>query len=269
LHWREATNSVLNDLVGKKHLGLVSDVDGTLSPIVDRPDEARVSARNLDLLAELSDELALVALISGRAVEDLRLRVGLPRIIYVGNHGLERWEEGRTEHAAEALAFQPAVQAALKELKSLKSPGINLEDKGITISLHYRQSPAPDEFFEEHEALLKGIAAGHDLTLSLGRKVFEFKPPVQIDKGSAFRQLVEEFKLDGAIYLGDDATDVAALKATRALREEGICEAWGVGVQSDEVPAELEATADFLALGVVDVEDFLDWLLKARRASST
>lgn len=269
MHWKRATDSVLNNLVTKTRLGLISDVDGTLSPIVDQPDKAHVTAHNLDLLAGLSADLTLVALISGRAAEDLRQRVGLPGIIYVGNHGLERWEGGRTAYQAEALAFQPAMQEALKELQALKSPGINMEDKGITISLHYRQSPESESFAREHEALLEKIAAGHGLILSKGRKVFEFKPPLQIDKGSAFRQLVDEAKLDGAIYIGDDTTDVAALVAAKEMREEGICEAWGIGVQSEEAPAEVEETADLLALGVADVEDFLDWLLNARRASST
>ena len=269
MHWKEATDNVLNRLVAKTRLGLISDVDGTLSPIVDQPDKAHVTARNLDLLAELSDDLALVALISGRAAEDLRQRVGLPGIIYVGNHGLERWVGGKTKYQAEALVFLPALQAALKELQSIKSSGVFIEDKGITISLHYRQSPAPEQFIKKNESFLVEIATRYGLKLSSGRKVFEFKPPIQFDKGSAFRQLVDEAKLDGAIYLGDDTTDVTALSAAKEMREEGICEAWGISVQSVEAPAEVEATADLWALGVPDVEDFLDWLLNARRASST
>lgn len=269
MHWREATESGLNGLLGKRRLGLISDVDGTLSPIVARPEDARVTARNLELLAKLADELTLVALISGRGAEDVKQLVDLPGIIYVGNHGLERWKDGETTFAGEALAFKPAVLAALNELKSLKSAGINLEDKGITVSLHYRQSPTPEEFVQEQKTFLESIASKHGLTLSQGRKVFEFKPPVQLDKGSALRQLVEESNLDAVIYLGDDTTDVAALKAARKLRETGSVEAWGIGVQSDEVPTEVEATADLLASGVADVEDFLGWLLMARKASST
>ena len=269
MHWREGTGDILIGLAGKQRLGVISDVDGTLSPIVDQPDAARVSARNLELLSKLLNEVALVALISGRAVNELEQIVGLPGLIYVGNHGLERMLNGERAIAEEALVFEAALRSAREDLKSLKSEGVYLEDKGISLSLHYRQSRSPDSFAREQEARLAGIADKHGLRLSQGRKVFEFKPPVEIDKGSAFRQLVEEFELDAAIYIGDDTTDVAALISARKLREAGSIEAWGIGVQSEEVPAEVEAEADFLASGVADVEEFLDWLLAARKASST
>lgn len=270
-HWRETIEHLLLPLAGKERFGLISDVDGTLSPIVENPDEARVSPHILKLLADLAEELSLVALVSGRRVEDLSQRVGLPNVVYVGNHGLERWVEGRIETNAEAQAFLPALQAAKEDLLSIEKEeeGVFLEDKGITFSLHYRQNPSPENFVLERRATLETVAARHGLLLSMGRKVFEFKPPVQIDKGSAFRQLVAEAELEAAIYLGDDNTDTAALNAARQLREEGICEAWGIGVQADEESEEVEATADFLAAGVSDVEAFLGWLLKARKASST
>ena len=259
----------MRPLVGKARFGLVSDVDGTLSPIVENPDEARVSPRNLELLADLADELALVALISGRKAEDVSRRVGLPNIAYVGNHGLERWVKGKVELHAEAQAFLPALRAAREDLQSMDAPGVFLEDKGVTLSLHYRQNPSPENFVRENRAALETVAKRHGLQLSMGRKIFEFKPAIQIDKGSAFRQLVDEAELEAAIYLGDDNSDVAALRAARQLREAGICEAWGMGIQSDETPEEVEATADLLASGVSDVEAFLGWLLKARKASST
>ena len=90
-----------------------------------------------------------------------------------------------------------------------------------------------------------------------------------MDKGIAFRRLVEEQKLDAALFLGDDVSDLNALRMARRLREENICDAWGIGVQSDDAPEDLAATADFLAEGVLDVEELLAWLLTARRASST
>ena len=82
-------------------------------------------------------------------------------------------------------------------------------------------------------------------------------------------QLVEEKKIDAALFLGDDVSDLNAFKAARQMRTERICEAWGVGVQSEDAPEALADTADFLADGVEDVEDLLAWLLKARKASST
>ena len=96
LNWREASEEILRVLAGKKRIGLISDVDGTLSPIVEMPDNAQVTPRNLELLSKFRGELALVALISGRAAQDLSQRLGLTGITYIGNHGLERWRDGKT-----------------------------------------------------------------------------------------------------------------------------------------------------------------------------
>jgi trehalose 6-phosphate phosphatase len=269
MNWKLATDNILKELLSKKRLGLISDVDGTLSPIVDKPDDAQVTPRNLELLSKLKNKLALVALISGRAAQDLSQRVGLPGIVYIGNHGLERWDEGKTIYSPDALPYLDAVENAYQEMKTVKSPGLFLENKSISISLHYRQSPSPEKFAHEFHPLLENIATNFGLSLSEGRKVFEFKPPLQIDKGIALRELVTESKLDAAIYLGDDTTDIAALNMVKQLRSEGICDAWGIAVQSEEGPAQLEGAADWLASGVADVEEFLNWLLSAANASST
>ena len=267
--WQAATDNTLKVLAGTQRLGLISDVDGTLSPIVEKPDDAKVTPRNFELLSKLKDELALVALISGRAAEDLNQRVGLPGIVYIGNHGLERWHEGKTIYSPAALPHFDAVENAYQELKSINSHGLVLENKGISLSLHYRQNPSPENFAKEFRAKLENLAANSGLVLSQGRKVFEFKPPLQIDKGTALRELVIEAKLDAAIYLGDDTTDIAALKMAKQLRNEGLCNAWGIAVLSEERPDHLEAAADWFASGVPDVEDFLGWLLIALSASST
>ena len=80
---------------------------------------------------------------------------------------------------------------------------------------------------------------------------------------------MQERRLQAALFLGDDISDLNALRTARRLRVEKVCDARGVGVQSEDAPADLAATADFLADGVADVEELLAWLLAARKASST
>jgi len=109
----------------------------------------------------------------------------------------------------------------------------------------------------------------HGLRLFPGKMVFEVRPPIDMDKGNAFELLVREHSLESALFLGDDVSDLNALKAARKMRANGACDAWGVAVQSEEAPEDLAATADFLVAGVEDVEALLAWVLKARRASST
>lgn len=268
-HWKNAVETALRPLVSLPRLGLVTDVDGTISPIVDQPDAAQVTPRAKDLLAALAERLALVAAVSGRAAADVRARVGLPGLVYVGNHGLERWASGRVEAMPQAAAYRGALQTALDALRTLSMPGLFVEDKGVTLSVHYRQTARPEQAADLLRPVVAAIAAGAGLKMVEGRMVFELRPPLDIDKGSALRDLVARYALDGAVYLGDDTTDADALRAARALRASGACYALGLGVVSDDAPEAVAASADLLLDGIQDVEDFLAWLLSVRMASSS
>lgn len=266
--WQDAKNQIVK-LAARPRFGLFSDLDGTLSPIAPTPEAAQITPRNRELLAELQKQLPLVALISGRRASSLRERVGLPGLVYVGNHGLEQWMDGAVKVIPEAQPYLPSLQATKVELQKIEEPGVYVEDKGPTLSLHYRQAAKPIFFARNHAAMIADIAGKRGLTLFTGKMVFEVRPPVAMDKGVAFRNLVREHRIEAALFLGDDVSDLNVFRAARKLRAEVICEAWGVGVQSEEAPEALAVTADFLAGGVADVEDLLAWVLKARRASST
>jgi len=268
IHWKQATD-ILNRLVRLPGFGLFSDLDGTLAPIAPTPHAAHISPRTRELLAALGAELPVLALISGRRAASLADKVGLPGLSYIGNHGLERWEHGQTVVLPEAEPYLPQLQAVKKELEPLQQDGAFVEDKQVTLSVHYRQAPRPAEFARQHAAQIEELVAGHGLVLFRGKMVFEVRPPIEMDKGVAFSRLVQERRLQAALFLGDDISDLNALRTARRLRVEKVCEARGVGVQSEDAPADLAATADFLADGVADVEELLAWLLAARKASST
>lgn len=268
MNWKKAKD-ILRTLVAEPRFGLVSDLDGTLAPITTRPQDAHATARSRELLAELSQALPLVAVISGRSAADLAQRVGVPGVIYVGNHGLDRLVRDDLVVAPEALAYRPALEAALERIRGFVEQGVILEDKGATLTVHYRRHVRPEDFAEWARPRFAQVVAEQGLRLSEGRMVFEIKPPIELDKGSSLRDLIEEAGLRSALFLGDDVTDMAALKMARRLREGGECAAWGVAVQSEEASEEVAATADFTSSGVEDVESLLAWLLRVRRASST
>lgn len=264
MHWKSAINAILAPLVGLPRVGLVTDVDGTISPIVAHPEDAQVTPRSRDLLAALRQTLALVAVVSGRGAADVRDRVGLPDLVYAGNHGLEWWRDGKIELAPGAARFRPALEAVLAALRDYGlAPGMQIEDKGATVSIHYRRAADPSAILEQYTPLLQSLVNQHGLALFPGRMIFELRPPLDVNKGTAFRQLVEVFRLDGAVYLGDDITDADALRAARDLREAGRCVAVGLGVESDHTPAAVRENADLFLSGIQDVEAFLAWLLSA------
>jgi trehalose 6-phosphate phosphatase len=268
MKWEDAKTS-LHEAIGKPRLGLITDVDGTLSPIVDVPDEARVTPRNLELLAALGAQLTLTAVVSGRAAEDVYERVGLPGLVYIGNHGMEQWKNGKVIVSPIAVAYRDNLLAATPEIKQILVSGMRFEDKGATVSVHYRQTSHPEKVVKELTPVMQSVAEKHGLHLTQGRMVFEFRPPVKIDKGTAFEELIKTYQLEAAFYLGDDITDVAAFLTARQLRERGQCLAYGLGIASQGTPQAVLTGADYLVQEVAGVESFLDWLSKARMASFT
>ncbi len=133
MKWENAKDELFK-AISKPRFGLITDVDGTISPIVDVPDEARVTPRNLELLAALGTQLTLTAVVSGRAAEDVYQRVGLPGLVYIGNHGMEQWQDGKVIVSPTAAAYRENLSAATPEIKQILLSGMRFEDKGATLS---------------------------------------------------------------------------------------------------------------------------------------
>jgi len=216
---------------------IILDVDGTLAPIVQRPEQAAVPEDARREVRRLAGEYALVACVSGRTGEDARRLVGVDGVRYVGSHGLElEPEAGRW--SAELHRFAEDVDWPV-------------EDKGLTVSFHYREAEDEDAALEYLEEVAeRARAAG--LVPRFGRKVLEIRPPVEADKGTAVKGLLEEAGLRRALYAGDDTTD---LDAFRGL--DGLEVAVRVAVSSDEAPEELVSAADIV---VSSPEELLELL---------
>jgi trehalose 6-phosphate phosphatase len=200
------------------------DVDGTLAPIVRRPELAEVPEATREELRRLAGRYGLVACVSGRTGADAYKLVGVDGIAYVGVHGLEL--------APEADAWR----APLHGFAEMEWPWI--EDKGLTVAFHWREAPDENAARRELEAVAERAGAS-GLEARWGRKVLELRPPVDADKGTAVRTLLEEHGLQRALYAGDDTTD---LDAFRGL--DGCEVAVRVAVASAEAPAGLREAAD-------------------------
>jgi trehalose-phosphatase len=186
------------------------DYDGTLTPIVERPEDALFPEAVRSAVERLASRCH-VAVISGRDVHDVRGMVGIDGIFYAGSHGFDVAGPGgfAEQHAVD---FVPELDLAEVELRSLLSttPNVRLERKRFAIAVHVRQ--VDERRVPEVEAAVDRIALAHErLRKSVGKKVFELRPSVEWDKGRALVRLMSVLGLDGnnvvPVYVGDDLTD--------------------------------------------------------------
>ena len=230
------------------------DIDGTLAPIVKRAEDARVPNATARLLGTLARRYACVACITGRSGADARRLVGVGAISYAGVHGAEMLVTGakRPELAPAFARWEKRVRRFAEDQYSAEVRGLRIrtEDKGPIVAFHWRG--APDE--SSARARVEGIAqaaAEAGLTAQWGRKVLEVRPPVEIDKGQAVRELAIDTGARTAVFGGDDDTDLDGFAALDALVSEGILEeAVRVGVRSEEGPPEIVERADLVVEGV-------------------
>jgi trehalose-phosphatase len=223
-HLFAAWDRVRSILKDAEHILLLSDYDGTLTPIVERPEMANLSEDTRKVLRLLAkNPRYTVGIISGRALADLKSRVGLEGIVYAGNHGLEIEGIGSSYFDPVAEEVRPflnllsnVLSATLRGIR-----GVFVENKGLTLSVHYR---AVDENEEEVVAntfrkVVEPLHTTGKIRVTQGKKVYEIRPPVDWDKGKAIMWLLEKCrqlkrKSDVLpVYLGDDLTDEDGFRA--------------------------------------------------------
>lgn len=205
------------------------DFDGTLAPIAPSPDKAHLPATARAALARLARRSdTVLAIVSGRALSDIKERVGIPDIYYAGNHGLEIEGPGVDEVHEEATRARPHIVACIAALEPLLAavPGSILEDKGLTISIHFRQVTDLAAVERIRSQLEGHCAADPALHLFEGKMVFEVRPAVDWDKGRATEFLLNTLAREDdiaipALFVGDDRTDEDAFRALRG-RGEGV-----------------------------------------------
>jgi trehalose 6-phosphate phosphatase len=222
--------------------GLFLDFDGVLAPIVERPEDAALPAEARAELERLVDRYAVVAVVSGRTGDDVRTRLGVDGVVCVGSHGLElvphadRWRGVLARFAA-----------------GTEWPERDVENKGLTVAFHFRDRAEEPELARELDGIAEA-AACEGLAARFGRKVLEVLPPINANKGTAVRRLLEEHALGRALAAGDDTTDIDSFAAL-----DGLEVAVRVAVASAEAPSALLDAADIV---VTSTDEFLALLRK-------
>lgn len=242
----------LGGLVKGKRVSLFLDYDGTLTPIVGRPERAWLSYEVKELLRAVA-RLYPTVIISGRGLDDLIERVSLKGVVYAGNHGIEV----RSEEFTMLFDTGRGAKEELKRLKSLyrelpkKFGGVIVEDKGVTLSVHFRlldarQVKTFSKTFREITApsVKKGL-----VRVTEGKLVFEVRPPALWHKGKAVEWILKRKGFDSTcpIYVGDDETDRDAFGAVKG-------KGFSVFVGSSN------KGADFYLKAQDEMKHFLNWL---------
>ncbi|MCW2736727.1 trehalose-phosphatase [Nocardioides sp.] len=251
------------------------DFDGTLSPVVDDPEAARLHPGAPGALLELAEVVRAVAVITGRparqaiamgdldALGNAMLDRGAELFVF-GQYGNERWS------ATEQRIRSPRPPAGLatfeRELPSvLRRAGAGdafIEEKGLAVAVHTRRMDDPAGAFERLVAPIASLAERHHLTVEPGRNVIEVRSG-EMHKGHAVRAFVAEQQATGVIFGGDDLGDIEAFEAVRAMRDDGlpglvVCSA------SREQPADLVDLADVMVDGPGGMVEMLGSLLRVR-----
>ena len=266
-HLLSAWPDIIQQLKNARHILLLTDYDGTLTNITQRPEEANLPDEIRILLRDLSLQNHLtVGVISGRELTNLQNKVRVNDIIYAGNHGLEIAGPGVnfSNHQAEEMKPQLyTIQQILTEALG-KIKGVLIENKGLSLSIHYRMVEQNDvkRIADTIDNTIKNIDASGKIKVSVGKKVYEIKPDVDWNKGKAIKLIMGKYGRDGIknvilpIYLGDDTTD-----------EDGfnIIDNYQYGISVFVGEAKHNSTARYYLKSPAEVAVFLNMLLEQAR----
>ena len=261
----QSWQSFASDIRTVSHTLLLSDYDGTLTPIVSRPDEAVLSTEVRERLCALAKKPAFsVGIISGRSLSEIKAMVGIEGIYYAGNHGLEIEGPG-------LKLINPAAKAAQATIKDLgrhfsaklgNIEGVIVEDKGLSLSIHYRlvKKNEVNIVAEIFRQITSSWLHDGKIRVTSGKKVWEVRPPIDWHKGKAVEAIIKEMKAVIkyerllTIYLGDDTTDEDAFRVIH--RPQG----WSIFVGAENP----SSNAAYFLNSAAEVTTFLSRLLELR-----
>lgn len=241
------------DEIKNKKLILLLDYDGTLTPIVSRPELAVLSDDMRNVLKRIAKRYPL-AIISGRSLDDVRDMVNVDGIYYAGNHGFEITNDVKLVNP-DAEKIKPVINEICRKMQKrlIHIKGSIVENKGLTASVHYRMVSNDD--FIELEKIFDEVAASYvkdrKIRITKGKKVFEIRPNIEWDKGKAVEFVIDAIGKKGTpVYIGDDRTDEDAFTI---LKDKGI-----TVLVSEKIK---ETNAEYYLRNVDEVKIFLEGLL--------
>lgn len=221
---------------------LVLDFDGTISHVVDRPDDAVAIEGVIDAIIELTTMLR-VGFITGRPVEWLVARLSPAAengVEFIGLHGHERLRDGVVVPHRDAAPWRDVIDEVHTKVIAVAPEGVVVEPKGLGLAIHWRMAPANEEWirtFTAQSAAETGLVA-HDTRFAI-----ELRPPVDLDKGHAMHELIAEHQPAAVAFFGDDLVDLPAIIAMRVHDD---IETAAVYVHSHEGPQQMLDAADIV-----------------------
>lgn len=241
------------------------DFDGTLSPIVDNPEQAYADPNAVSALGRIGGMVGQVVVITGRPVRTavqlgrFRETAGLEHMVVLGQYGVERWNAAADEFV---IPPEPSeITAVSDELPEILDPldltDVRIEHKGRAIGVHTRELADPPGSLAKLVDPMSQLAARHGLLVEPGKNVLEIRAP-GIDKGDALRAIVAETGAQTVVFAGDDLGDLPAFRAVQELRLQGLAGLL-VSSASHEEDA-LTAVADLVLDGSAGIAEWLNEL---------
>lgn len=260
-------------LLDQRPILLVSDFDGTLSPIVLDPWGALILPSARHALRRLAGMSGIhVAILSGRAAADVAARVRIGGVSYHGNHGVESGRLHRRQRAA-SMAVEvvslPEMYAQLAERLAVELPRVIpdawlvVERKPPSVAFHYRGAPDVEAAGERVRGAVELLDPEAVLERFAGRRVLELRPPGAPAKGDAMETLLEEHRPAVTFMLGDDVSDALAFRALTRARSNGTTDGLALAVQARaEAPPDVSAAADMVLASPMEAARFLSGLAR-------
>lgn len=250
----------IRPVLSQSPLLLLSDIDGTLAPIVADPDEARVPESIVSELDTLADHGVRVCLVTGRDLAKAREMAPVRDAWFAANHGLTVLAGRRDGTPIEAREYEALAREVADEMAGLAAKGVLIENKGPVLAFHYRTAPDETRAVTAIRAAIAASAAAGRFRVHEGRKVIELRPDLPLNKGTATARFIEMTAPRGVLCIGDDITDKDMFSVVRgAPGISGVC----LAVASDEADPGVLAAADYVLDGVPRVEWLLGEILKA------
>lgn len=253
--------------LSRSPLLLMLDIDGTLAPLAQRPEDSFVpEVTRRTIMALRSKPGVHVVFVTGRAAEAGRKLVGLDGVWVIGNHGIEAISPaGELVVDPSAMTYRGDVAAAVEELLAVvgQIPGVRVEDKAWTLSVHHRLADPSVE--PRLRQTMDDVAHKHGLRAIRGKKIFELRPPIHVHKGTAVlelgRTLAGPDLAASLFYAGDDRTDEDAFRALRSSAPHAVTVR--VGAPADDQTA--ATAAEFTVPNEEALLAVLEWLVTMRR----
>ncbi|WP_299557582.1 trehalose-phosphatase [uncultured Mycolicibacterium sp.] len=255
------TDPGLAQRLAGRRVAVFLDYDGVLTPIVGRPEDARLAPEMRTVVRDLAGRCP-VCIVTGRDRAVVQELMGMDDLTVAGSHGFDIWIPGRgTVDSDRVDAHRELIAAVTERLRAAVAdiPGADVEPKRASVAVHYRA--VPPEHRDRVRAVVQDLLDAYrgELSLTPGKMVYELKPDIAWDKGRAVLHLIEVLGLDGAdvlpVYLGDDITDEDAF---RVLRGRGI--GIFVGRPDDPEVTDRSTAAEYALASVDEVRRFLDGL---------